>query len=141
MLYNSQPNRNFVRLGQSYEVTVINVKNITGRQADIIWKKFHEIFGRFGFQVEKMWCNHRVVNFLAVTLNRIIQAMQKARSGNPLHQDKIQSSQNHHQAVSRAIEKRINELSENEKIFKESSQHYQEMLKKKRLQARIAIYT
>ena len=67
--------------------------------------------------------------------------MQKARSGNPLHQDKIQSSQKHHQAVSRAIEKRINELSENEKIFKESSQHYQEMLKKKRLQARIAIYT
>ena len=31
-------------------------KNISGRQADIIRKKFHEIFERFGFQVE-IQCN------------------------------------------------------------------------------------
>ena len=63
MLYNRQPNRNFVRLDQSYKGTERNVKNITKRPADIIRKKFHEILGRFGLQVE-IWCNHRVVNFL-----------------------------------------------------------------------------
>ena len=88
MLYNSQPNRNFVRLGRSYKVTVKSVKNITGRQADIIWETFHEIFGRFGLQVE-IWCNHRVVNFLAVTLNRIIQAMKKASQETLSGQDPI----------------------------------------------------
>ena len=43
-------------------------KNVTGRQGDLIRKKFHEIFKRYGLHQE-IQCNLKIVNYLDVTFN------------------------------------------------------------------------
>ena len=106
--------------------------NITGRQADVIRKDFHERFSRFGLNLE-IQCNLKVVNFLDVTLN-LNDGSYKPFRKQEQETIYINTRSNHPKSIIEqlpmTVEKRIGELSSNQAIFNEAAKYYQNVLDK-----------
>ena len=106
--------------------------NITARQADIIRKRFCEIFKQFGFKLE-IQCNMKQVDYLDVTFNLTngtYKPFKKPNNSNFYINVKSNHPRSIIEQIPATIEKRISELSSNQAEFDGSVEHYQDSLRK-----------
>ena len=111
---------------------LIAVPNAIGRKMDVIRKKLHKCFKEEGLKI-LVQINLIESNFLDVTLNLADGTYKSYRKPNdtPLY---VHIESNHPPIIKKnlpsMINKRIMDISSNEKVFNESKDYYQEALRK-----------
>ena len=107
-------------------------KNISGPQSERIKKDFQKLFKNHGLDII-IQTNMKVVNFLDVTLN-LNDAIYRPYHKPDNETNYVHVKSNHPPCIIKqiplAIEKRLSNLSANEDIFKNSTMHYTEALKR-----------
>ena len=107
-------------------------KNISGPQSEKIKKEFQKIFNENQLKIT-IQCNIQIVNYLDATFNLSNSTYRPYHKPND-EISYIHKESNHPPSIIRQlpilIEKRLSELSSNEKIFKEAIPIYQDALKK-----------
>jgi len=107
-------------------------KNANGQQCERIKKNLQKLFKNNGLEIIAQ-CNMKIVNFLDITLNLTDSTFRPYhKDGNETNYVHVKS--NHPPCIIKqiplAIEKRLSNLSSNEEIFKSSTPHYEEALKR-----------
>ena len=111
---------------------LIAVPNANGRKMDVIRKKLHKCFREEGLKI-LVQINLIESNFLDVTLNLADGTYKPYRKPNdtPLY---VHIESNHPPLIKKnlpaMINKRIMDISSNQKVFNESKEYYQEALRK-----------
>ena len=132
LLYQLSKNYNKKDIGLYRDDELAKFKNVSGSKAEKIKKDIQKLF-KANHLNKTIQCNLKIVNYLDVTFN-LSNATYRPFCKTNHEIAYIHKESNHPPSILRQIplpiESRLSKHSSNEKIFKESTQIYQEALKK-----------